>query len=533
MGTQFCTTTTTACNTVSGCVDHSISVSGIGVLSASNVLNAIYVNLGSPTCQQSLASYDLTIIAPDGTILNFIVDLTASTATTAGWVNTTFVDNPNLERIANDYSASDQNLYNPWSIGYYRPETGYSSLVGENADGNWTFRVCESATGNMISFNSACLYFGPPVPTTVAPTNIDDCASAQCLDNTSLINADNDGSEGDALYPGDVVDGCTWNSGNHESSWFKFQPTGSTARIVLSGLDAPSGLGFQPIILENVNGNGCPTSASDWRVPTGGCPDDESINNTAYLSTNGGGVSTAGAVYSNDINFNAEFNLSGLTPNKVYYLYVDGNTATVDDPFVVQMFTQAAGPTTDVNQPNSAIHCSMPLPVEFLDFVVVEDGEEALIYWTTATETNNHKFIIEKSKDNRNWSSIGEVFGAGNSSSEQEYRMYDENPYNGTSYYRIKQVDYDGQFSYSFVRSFLVESRVVLEPNPTNGEFTVYGLDKYRNNDISIYNILGQKVYETATKNGFEEISIRDLEDGVYYLTINQTKTIKFVKETF
>ena len=527
MGTEFCTTTTTACNTVSGCVDHTINVSGIGVLSITNVLNAIYVSMGSPSCQGNLTSYDFTIIAPDGTVFQFIDNITSSSTT--GWVNTTFIDNPNVERIRNDFSSGDQALFNPWSIGYYRPNfgSGFSSLNGINADGNWIFRVCEGASGNMISFNSACLSFGTPVETVDAiGLNHDDCLTALCINNTSLVNADNDGASVDPLYPGDVIDGCNWNSGNHESAWFKFQPTGTTATITLSGLDGPSGLGYQAIILENDLGNGCPPSALNWSVPTGGCPDDEAINNTAYLSSNGGGTSTPGNVYQNDINFNMEFNLSGLTPNKVYYLYVDGNTTTVDETFVVELSTPGAG-----DGPNGTASCSTPLPVDFINFNATLEENKVLLEWSTAFERNNMKFVVEKSNDYFNWDQIIEINGAGNSTVERHYYTYDYNPNNGINYYRIKQVDFDGKFSYSYIKTINIEGEIIIEPNPNNGQFTLYGLEKNKDSEIVIYNLYGQKVFEIITNNVYEEININDLSKGVYYLIINKTKKLKFIKQ--
>jgi len=453
------------------------------------------VNMGSASCQGNLSTYDFYLIAPDGTSYQFIDNITSGTTT--GWVNTTFIDNPNVERIRNDFSVGDQNLFNPWSIGYYRPNfgSGYASLNGINADGNWTFRVCRGS-GNIISFNSACISFGAPVPTVDAlGTNQDDCATAQCLDNTSIINADNDGTSVDPLYPGDVIDGCDWNSGNHESAWFKFQPTGSTARIVLSGLDAPSGLGYQAIVLENTLGNGCPSAASDFTVPIGGCPDDESINNTDYLSANGGGTSTAGAVYDGDINFNMEFNLSGLTPNKVYYLYVDGNTTTVDETFVVELITPGAG-----GGANGTVSCSVPLGVELLNFnVFCHDGFPELT-WQTASEMNNEYFEVQHTSDGINFTSIGFVNGNGTTTSLQSYQFEVDDRSLLSGYYRLKQVDFDGAFQYSPIRSVNCQNNTPFV-QIINGKLIVENIDRITN--CSIYDITGRMVFNSPDYTSF------------------------------
>ncbi len=543
MGATFTNSTATACwgtsSTTNECLTKTFTVSGIGTLSSTNVLNSISINMGGAGCQTDIRTYDISLIAPGGTTLNFITNI--STTSTSGWINTTFVDNASLERIAS-YSTTVQGNYNPWSIGYYAPDvigSFASTFNGVNADGTWTIQICEQSSGTSscnacgsgsnLSFNSASITFGPAVPTyNATSTNLNDCAQAQCIDNTTLITASNNGyANGDALYPGNSFDGCSWNGANNNSAWFKFTPTGTTAQIVLSGIQAATtgSSDTQPIILENTLGNGCPSSITDWNVPTGGCADNESINNAAYLTTpNGGGITTSGNVYSNGITANTEFNLSSLTPNKTYYLLVDGNGGAAST-FMVQMNTSGAGEGV-----NGAVSCNIFLPVEFLNFETNLENQKTLIYWSTASERNNLKFIVERSKDYINWHEIDEIMGAINSTSEQIYSTYDFNPYNGINYYRIKQIDIDGKFSYSFVRSINTEKELLLSPNPNNGQFNLYGLDKNVDNEIAIYNLFGQKITEIKTNKTQEEINISEFENGVYYMIINQSKTLKFTK---
>lgn len=529
IGTSFCNNVTEACNTANGCLDKQITVSGIGTLTLSNVLNAISINMGSSACQANLQTYDFLLISPTNDTLKFTTDLT--TSSTSGWINMTYVDNSALETV-DSYTSTVQNSYNPWSIGYYAPDvigSFASTFNTKNANGVWTFRVCEQSISNMISFNSVCISFGAPVPTyNASSTNLNDCAQAQCVDNTTLVTGTNNGyTAGDALYPGNTFDGCSWNGNNNNSAWFKFTPTGTTAQIVLSGIQAATtgSIDTQPIVLENLLGNGCPGSTANWNVPIGGCADDESINNAAYLTTpNGGGISTSGNVYSNGISANAEFNLSGLTANKTYYLLVDGNGGA-SSTFMVQMKTTGAGAGA-----NGAVSCNLPLPVEFLNFETTLENQKTSIYWSTASERNNLKFIVEKSRDYINWFEIEEVKGAFNSSTEQAYHSYDFHPFNGVNYYRIKQIDVDGKYSYSFVRTVNTEKGLLIVPNPNNGQFNLYGLDKNVDNEIVIYNLFGQKITEIKTNKTQEEINISEFDNGVYYMIVNQSQTLKFTK---
>ena len=91
-----------------------------------------------------------------------------------------------------------------------------------------------------------------------------------------------------------------------------------------------------------------------------------------------------------------------------------------------------------------------PAPVEFLNITARQKGSGVSVDWSTAQEFNSSKFEIEKSVDGNNgWSYVGTVRGAGNSSALRSYNLYDPRPYSGFNFYRIKQIDKDGQFKYS------------------------------------------------------------------------------------
>jgi hypothetical protein len=115
------------------------------------------------------------------------------------------------------------------------------------------------------------------------------------------------------------------------------------------------------------------------------------------------------------------------------------------------------------------------LPITLLSFDAEKKVAAVMLRWTTVSEINNDYFTVEKSKDGLTFNEVGMVDGAGNSSTQLEYKLLDESPYSGISYYRLKQTDFNGDFTYSelraveFVASQLVESSV-LYPNPTTGE---------------------------------------------------------------
>jgi len=109
------------------------------------------------------------------------------------------------------------------------------------------------------------------------------------------------------------------------------------------------------------------------------------------------------------------------------------------------------------------------LPVELIDFTyTVTDNVN--LYWSTASEINNDYFEIEKSTDGINFEHIGGVNGNGNSNSIIDYNYIDKNPLNGISYYRLKQVDFDGKFEYSKIIAVEYEKQFSFNvyPNPIN-----------------------------------------------------------------
>ncbi|MCK6650293.1 MAG: DUF2341 domain-containing protein, partial [Bacteroidia bacterium] len=92
-----------------------------------------------------------------------------------------------------------------------------------------------------------------------------------------------------------------------------------------------------------------------------------------------------------------------------------------------------------------------PLPIELLSFTAQYVGENVKLRWETSSEHNNDYFTIERSADGTNFSDIGTVNGAGNSSVHQNYQFIDHDPYEAITYYRLKQTDFDGAFSRSHI----------------------------------------------------------------------------------
>lgn len=151
-----------------------------------------------------------------------------------------------------------------------------------------------------------------------------------------------------------------------------------------------------------------------------------------------------------------------------------------------------------------------PLPVEFLSLDATPYGNVVNVYWTTAVEMNSDYFMVQHSKDGIVFEDIAQVKASGNSSTVKLYSSVDPDPYDGISYYRLKQVDNDGKYGFSDIVAVNMNANTQLTvfPNPSNGLFSV-GLsgtcgDKIR---IVVRDILGKEFYsETTVLSGGKEI---------------------------
>ena len=168
-----------------------------------------------------------------------------------------------------------------------------------------------------------------------------------------------------------------------------------------------------------------------------------------------------------------------------------------------------------------------PLPIELLNFNVInENNKYVKTFWTTTSEVNNDRFELERSKDGLNFEFFGMVHGAGNSNQEISYSYNDYSPYTGITYYHLKQIDFDGKYTFSNMVpvEFNSSGMVSIFPNPNEGNFTLsYNfsskINAQDNASLQIFDITGRMVYSyslTALK-GNEIIDASLLNNGIYY----------------
>lgn len=253
-----------------------------------------------------------------------------------------------------------------------------------------------------------------------------------------------------------------------------------------------------------------------------------------------------------DINLevtNANTN-AGATATTVTNVALASITQTTPSPAVVSSSVVFTGTTVTPTVTNKT--CAA-LPLRYTIFSGRNDGDVNVLEWETATEKNNNHFIIERAapstlprEEDLTWEAIGKVKGAGNSNTANNYQFTDSYTSHLTSqtlYYRLRQVDYDGNFTYSktiSVASGQSENLTFkISPNPAKEslQLTIRNWQSTNNETgFTIYDILGREVYKSVNlqiNKSVVSLDINNLSQGMYLLKINNSHKqtqIKFIK---
>ena len=177
----------------------------------------------------------------------------------------------------------------------------------------------------------------------------------------------------------------------------------------------------------------------------------------------------------------------------------------------------------------TSINQGQPLPIELISFK--PDCDSKKIEWTTASETNNESFILQGTNDGINFANLAKVPGFGNSNQIQNYSLPIQDL--GYSYFRLQQIDFDGNSKSSFIIIGCPNKNKILEPtlfpNPNNGQFIIKHNSTY---NFEIFDMIGQRIW--SEKSNRINFDLNQLLEGEYLIKLtdqyNKVKTFKFVK---
>lgn len=165
-----------------------------------------------------------------------------------------------------------------------------------------------------------------------------------------------------------------------------------------------------------------------------------------------------------------------------------------------------------------------PLPVTLVSFTAKAEAGQNKLVWKTTEETNNKGFEIERSADARTFEKIGFVDGNGDTEDDKTYHFTDLNPL-ATTYYRLKQLDYDGKSDYSRVISVKGEGAILkIFPNPAQEHLIVSGIGQSQ--QLTIIDQNGHIVLKRQVADK-EQVRIGKLASGIYTVKIgNQSRNL-------
>lgn len=195
----------------------------------------------------------------------------------------------------------------------------------------------------------------------------------------------------------------------------------------------------------------------------------------------------------------------------------------------------------DGNVSGPAIFCqACSLPIELINFTASLYNRKVYLDWQTASETDNDYFVIQRSPDGFNWEPVDTIDGALNSSVLISYNSIDASPYLGLSYYRLKQVDMNGVFSYSDVRvisngEFYSDQDllVITDQNGFQQNVVIYFAEPITGNaEVFIYSLNGSVIAQQTFNVTDEQWVVIEVDQrlatGVYAIKAN-----RLIEKTF
>lgn len=222
----------------------------------------------------------------------------------------------------------------------------------------------------------------------------------------------------------------------------------------------------------------------------------------------------------------------GLNENNFKFHYHDGTRWNRDASSTVNtgtdVVTSSALTSTVLNELTIS-DVPTTLPVTWLSFTGRKQGDVVVLDWSTATEQNTKDFEVEHSTNTQTWAILGTVNAAGNSNSPRNYTFTHNSPFKGNiyNYYRIKQRDLDGQFSYSRIVSLVYGepgADLMVYPNPATTSLMVY---LSSDEEVRITNLAGATIWKSNLPAGRHQISVAQFARGVYLLQVgNQWRKI-------
>ncbi len=482
---------------------------------------------------QSKFNLSVQLISPGGTVIQLFTK-PGTVTTYENFVDTYFRDDAPMT-IATFLGATT--TYRRNTPASWIPENSFTSTINTgltgSPDGTWTLKIKDGGGTYTGTLNSWELEFRDSPngnrTTSVWVTNSEtgypnynDCATPKKIDKyynyygrTRLTydeNATTDPIVGTASAPWKLTEGHT-NATIDNTIWYSFKTdaTGGTANVFISMINKYSGAGtgYQAVVLDP---GASPCIAANWTRVSG----------TAYVGDNSLGSNPnplSGPAIGTIILYNSVLKCTGLTANKTYYVCVDGvssssGTATSDVDFQIEVT-------------GNIMENFTTLPIELLYFKGEIVNDKNLLSWSTAAEINNAYFDIEKSTNGIDFNKLTSIDSKSYNGQSKQQLNYDYADVACTAYYRLKQIDFNGQYKYHntiFIENNESDNKPVIIPNPARDQLVIMFHTKLKQKtNISLYDISGRLIvsdeFTPDSENNQFILDIEHLNPGLYFLS--------------
>ncbi len=410
-------------------------------------------------------------------------------------------------------------------------------------------------TQNVLDIRRSCLIKGIDFDYTSNPTHYPlyvkengDTGTVK-IEDCDIINASNglvgSGSAGDSL----IFENCTFK--NISAYGAKLQKgKGTLGAFNYVGLEnCTFDSVYQAVLVQDNDGN---ISTPGPKIVLNHLTNYGSMGSPAFNITGIDGVTLKNSIVTNADSLVLDlYGTNTKVSNIMYYQskgsfgYQDNATQSQlssifadEDPlfqnpasgdFTLQTGSPAIGAADDGSNLGDLSWSSPVVPVELTSFTAAADNNNVNLNWSTATETNNSGFEVERASSRLDgtmprqdtWVKIGFIKGSGSSTESQSYSFVDKNLTPGNYTYRLKQIDFNGTFSYSkevevelnTPKTFALDQNY---PNPFNPSTTIqFSIPKSGVYKIKVYDILGKEV---------ETLFNGNIAPGIYKINFNADK---------
>ena len=399
--------------------------------------------------------------------------------------------------------------------------------------------ITNSGTGDPYNLSINNTDAGLQLETSITVTNVLDMTQGNIdLNGNNLNIGTSTSNTGGLTYTSGTIFGTgaveRWydNSPIPDGSQAGLYPVGTTADFRPFFVSTPTGPTVGGSLTLNYNDASTSTAVSipdgsstintlddlNWNLVSG----DGLSGGTYRLGVQGTGYGTVTDV--NDLRLSLAGSVVGVAGT---------NGGTLTDPQVNRTGL------TDADLTNTfffGFSSSTPLPITLLYFKAYPVDDDVKLEWATTSETNNDHFTILRSTSTTSWDIVSQVPGAGSVSTISTYGALDDKPYTGISYYRIRQTDLDGRFTYSPIVSVHMGqfASILIYPNPSTDMLFISTPDSSKL-DFQLTNNAGQIMMVPADRSSNNiRLNVSSLPTGVYFLRTlykGETKSTSVIKK--